>query len=577
MSGCLAKGWGLGLAALASTACGEALGIDASAESATSWADLLADGDVSNRTPELGAAESAPEGLAPPPRFCSDCRVEPLAHWSFDDCSVAETILQGVSPFSFIGHPAFRAVQTSCGPGASDQGITFDSDADVVYAPDQPDLVFSTGLTLAAFVKPAHLLGTQTLLRKRYGGSSAFVLAIRHQRLELVLRLADGRNVGVSAPLLAEVAERWTHVAASYDGAELRLYLDGELAASSAADGELAGGAGPIFMGNDAAGRRFEGSLDEVWVNNYAAPAEFISGLQCSRGPELAITPLVTEPQRSGDYVSFDFSVTSLAAARCPVETFEVFPAVAPPLETFSFGLLAAVPPGQAVHVPVAVSSYRSAPLGEYPFRVIAFASDSTLSGAPEVAPTFVVGEGPLACTGTPPAGAAISGSPYSFGRPDAAWPSVGAYVSDEGVFEALTVHIDTRGVELTSETVLEAGLEFSELECVDASAFGGVAFTLEGELGSCSLGFSALFSADRPAHDGRGSCIDSVCRAPIAPVEGLGPHVVRFTDLTGGAPVSALDPSTLSGLRWWFTPPTNEGAEPCVADVTFRDIRFVP
>jgi hypothetical protein len=55
----------------------------------------------------------------------------------------------------------------------------------------------------------------------------------------------------------------WTHVALTYDGAHMRLYVDGELVATKAAGGPEAS-TGPLLIGCDGKGGFFHGRIDEL-------------------------------------------------------------------------------------------------------------------------------------------------------------------------------------------------------------------------------------------------------------------------------------------------------------------------
>ena len=98
----------------------------------------------------------------------------------------------------------------ACAAGEDGQAVRLAADGDIVYAPDQPDFRFDQGLTVAAWINPARVTGTQSIVRKRLDGSSSFVLAISGGRLQAVVRLASGQLAGASAPIRAG---RFTHVA----------------------------------------------------------------------------------------------------------------------------------------------------------------------------------------------------------------------------------------------------------------------------------------------------------------------------------------------------------------------------
>ena len=61
----------------------------------------------------------------------------------------------------------------------------------------------------------------------------------------------------------------WTHLAATYDGAVLRLYVNGALAGSIAVSGAMAASTGVLRIGgNGVWGEWFAGLIDEVRVYN---------------------------------------------------------------------------------------------------------------------------------------------------------------------------------------------------------------------------------------------------------------------------------------------------------------------
>lgn len=63
---------------------------------------------------------------------------------------------------------------------------------------------------------------------------------------------------------LPVLARKWTHVAASYDGATVRFYINGAAAGVSSLSNAGLGGAHPLWVGVDPDGFPFKGYLDEV-------------------------------------------------------------------------------------------------------------------------------------------------------------------------------------------------------------------------------------------------------------------------------------------------------------------------
>lgn len=66
----------------------------------------------------------------------------------------------------------------------------------------------------------------------------------------------------------------WHHLVGTYDGSELRIYVDGELKGRTAVTGEIDSRPNALILGHDNMAECFEGYLDEVALFNYALTPE---------------------------------------------------------------------------------------------------------------------------------------------------------------------------------------------------------------------------------------------------------------------------------------------------------------
>ena len=74
--------------------------------------------------------------------------------------------------------------------------------------------------------------------------------------------------------MLRRAAGQWTHVALTYDGATLRLFVNGVQVASTAAGGAIQASSNPLWIGgNNPYGEYFAGVIDEAQVYNRALAA----------------------------------------------------------------------------------------------------------------------------------------------------------------------------------------------------------------------------------------------------------------------------------------------------------------
>lgn len=280
--------------------------------------------------------------------------VFPTGFWQFDDCNEFRADL---FDSSFNNHTAFRSVRAQCAPSVQGQGVTFPNPKDIAYVPDQPSFAFEQGMTIAAWVNPAALGGTQTLVRKREGGTSSFALVVNAKKYQFVIARAGRAPATVSAPVKGK---RWTHVAATYDGTDLRLYVDGEEASRTRAPGVIDGGEGPLLIGNDGNQRRLDGVIDNVWFATRPAPAGTIMGLTCLRQPPtLAATPAKSDPVPPETPVTFDIAITNNNSTTCEPDSFVLFANLLPEGIRMdpSFTFVPPVASGETAHVPMTVTS----------------------------------------------------------------------------------------------------------------------------------------------------------------------------------------------------------------------------
>ena len=103
----------------------------------------------------------------------------------------------------------------------------------------------------------------------------------------------------VNATSLFPTDGTWMHIAATYDGATIRLYINGIEEGSLVASITIATNDLPLAIGAQSDGIRFfQGALDQVRVYNRALSAEEIAGLVGGSLPPTGLTciDLQTKP-----------------------------------------------------------------------------------------------------------------------------------------------------------------------------------------------------------------------------------------------------------------------------------------
>ena len=181
-----------------------------------------------------------------------------------------------VADSSLFNNTGTAANTTWNATGKYGKGLTFNGATSRVTVPDANSLDLSSAMTVEAWVNPTSAAGWQSLVLKENPAAGDLTYALYGNEPALG---AGGWVVTGGATKAAENTARlplntWTHVAATYDGANIRLYQNGTLLVTTPWTGTMANGTGPLAIGSNSIwGEYFTGNLDEVRVYNRALSA----------------------------------------------------------------------------------------------------------------------------------------------------------------------------------------------------------------------------------------------------------------------------------------------------------------
>jgi Concanavalin A-like lectin/glucanases superfamily len=163
-------------------------------------------------------------------------------------------------------------------PGKYGEALKFDGEGDVVKVPNSPEFALTEGFTLEAWVRPESASNewAPILAKEIGGGKGAETLAWFLYEGGSVSNVPIGGNGPAPGAEELAIAEDplpidvWSHLALTYDGSQVRLYVDGELVdcsdvpadAPPMTEGELQIGAATEH------GDHFVGRIDEPRVYN---------------------------------------------------------------------------------------------------------------------------------------------------------------------------------------------------------------------------------------------------------------------------------------------------------------------
>jgi hypothetical protein len=148
--------------------------------------------------------------------------------------------------------------------------LSFDGVNDWVTVNDANALDLTTGMTLQAWVRPTSVSSWRTVLVKNVSGGMVYSLFASDTTSAAAGYVRTTADLGVPSPspLALNV---WTHLAVTYDGAMLRLYVGGVQVASRAVSGSMPASTGVLSIGGNSLGLGFfQGLIDDVRIYNRA-------------------------------------------------------------------------------------------------------------------------------------------------------------------------------------------------------------------------------------------------------------------------------------------------------------------
>lgn len=158
-------------------------------------------------------------------------------------------------------------------PGKVGKAFSFNGTNGYVEVPDSNSLDLTTAMTIEAWINPTSLGGIITD-KHTDGSTDGYMLDIHSNKLRFVV---GDKTLTSIADLQANT---WTHVAGTYDGNALKVYINGALDSSLPSSITIPTNNLPLRIGADSSGGNlFNGLIDEVTIYNRALTAEEIGSI----------------------------------------------------------------------------------------------------------------------------------------------------------------------------------------------------------------------------------------------------------------------------------------------------------
>jgi VCBS repeat-containing protein len=211
--------------------------------------------------------------------------------WRMEEGSGTTLQDGGTTPFNdgtTVASPSFA-------PGKiGSYAIALNGSSQYARVLDENSLDITTAITLSAWVKPGKL-GTQNILKKTLGTTTAngYELSLASNGV-VFIRLNGALASRVdSVTLYPTDGNTWMHIAGTYDGTTLRIYINGVQNNTKAASITIGTNATNLGIGAEPAAAPlnfFQGSIDDARIYNRALSATEITAL-ASTTPPGDITP----------------------------------------------------------------------------------------------------------------------------------------------------------------------------------------------------------------------------------------------------------------------------------------------
>jgi len=158
-------------------------------------------------------------------------------------------------------------------PGMVGRAFSLDGNGDYVSVPDSPSLDITSQVTLDAWIYPT-ALGGRIVNKITAGGGDGYLLDTYGGVARFIVG-NQGLNGATALPL-----NTWTHVAGTYNGTTMTVYVNGAFDSSRAVSISIPANNLPLRIGADSNGASpFSGLIDEVEVFNRALSASEIAAI----------------------------------------------------------------------------------------------------------------------------------------------------------------------------------------------------------------------------------------------------------------------------------------------------------
>jgi hypothetical protein len=203
-----------------------------------------------------------------------------VGHWKLDETSgttAADSTLN-LNDGTYTGGVTLNVA----GPSTGDVAAEFDGSNDYVTIADDATLKPTSALSITGWVQgDAWGAGStvNVILRKGEGNPNNYQLAIADGTAAFYLDENDDQGVRSTTTLNTG---QWYHVAATWDGSQVKIYVNGTPETTQARTGTIGTDTRTVYLGGRSGADLFDGKIDDVRIYNRALSDAEITAMQLS-------------------------------------------------------------------------------------------------------------------------------------------------------------------------------------------------------------------------------------------------------------------------------------------------------
>jgi len=179
-------------------------------------------------------------------------------------------------------------------PGKVGSAFALDGTSGYVTVPNDASLSPTTAMSLGAWIYPTAARPSAAIVKKAGAGAGGYALEMdaSGSAVNFLVSVQGNWIASGAAPV---PLNQWTHVMGTYDGASVRVYINGIQARITATSGTISASSSDLWIGNDPsqASRFFSGLIDEVFLASVALGTGDVS-LMAAVGVAGACRPTAT-------------------------------------------------------------------------------------------------------------------------------------------------------------------------------------------------------------------------------------------------------------------------------------------